>query len=182
MGQDPAAILAAVDECPPPPSFRMRAIAMPADLDFLLGLYADSRAREMAVLPWPEAQKHAFLAQQFTAQHGDYHSRFAERRFWVVERENRPVGRLYLAAPEAGRLRIVDLSLAARAQRRGWGGTLLRWLARAAQGAGAELELHVRQDNPARRLYERLGFHRVETRGVYDLMRQHPAQPPQAPN
>lgn len=176
MRPEPAAILAAVDGCPPPPPFRMRAIAMPGDLGFLLALYADSRAREMALLSWPEAQKRAFLAQQFTAQHGDYHARFSERRFWVVERGRAAVGRLYLAVPEAGRLRIVDLSLGARFQGRGWGGALLRWLARAAHEAGAELELHVRQDNPARRLYERLGFCLEKAQGPYDLLRL--ASPP----
>ncbi len=170
MDPDPAAMLAAVDQCPPPPAFRLRAVALPDDLDFLLTLYADSRAREMALLPWPEARKRAFLAQQFSAQHDDYQRRFGERRFWLVERKGTPVGRLYLAAPEAGRLRIVDLSIAARFQGRGWGGALLRWLARAAGPVGARLELHVRQGNPARRLYERLGFRLEETRGLDDLL------------
>lgn len=177
MGPEQAAILATVDDCPPPPSFRMRAVAMPDDLDFLLALYADSRAGEMAMLPWPEAQKLAFLAQQFTTQHTDYQNRFDGRRFWVVERKGKPIGRLYLAAPE-GRLRIVDFSLGTRFQGRGWGTSLLCWLARAAQEAGVELELHVRQDNaPARRLYDRLGFRMEEVRGAYELMRLAPLVP-----
>ena len=35
---------------------------------------------------------------------------------------------------------------------------------------GRPVSLHVEPFNPARRLYERLGFRVIETRGLYELM------------
>lgn len=173
--QQTAILLAAVDAHPPPPPFALRPLDLGTDLDFLLALYGDSRAREMALLPWPDEHKSAFLAAQFTAQHADYQTRFADRRFLVVLRRGRPMGRLYVAQPQPGCLRIVDLSIAAMAQGKGHGTALLRWLAGICAGAGAVLELHVRRDNPARALYARLGFTPASEAGPYELMRRPPA-------
>ncbi len=36
------------------------------------------------------------------------------------------------------------------------------------------LSIHVEHDNPARRLYDRLGFQHVDTNGVYHLMEWRP--------
>ena len=40
-----------------------------ADQDFLLSVYASSRADEMARVPWSPEQKQAFVRTQFTASH-----------------------------------------------------------------------------------------------------------------
>ena len=40
-----------------------------------------------------------------------------------------------------------------------------------AAGAGKAVTIHVEKNNPAMRLYRRLGFETVEDQGVYDLMR-----------
>jgi ribosomal protein S18 acetylase RimI-like enzyme len=42
--------------------------------------------------------------------------------------------------------------------------------------AGKPVTIHVEGFNPALRLYERLGFHHVDTNGVYYLMRWEPDQ------
>jgi predicted GNAT family acetyltransferase len=36
--------------------------------------------------------------------------------------------------------------------------------------ASKRMSIHVEKFNPARRLYDRLGFHKTEDHGVYDLM------------
>lgn len=173
-----AELVAAVDADPPPLPLVLRAVAMPEDLGFLLALFGDSRAEEMALVPWPEAHKQAFLASQFSAQQADYHGKFAHHRFLVIERRGKPVGRLYLAATAPGMMRIVDLSVSAKAQGKGLGTMLLRWLAGLCAKAGAGLELHVRRGNRAQALYLRHGFVPVAPNGAYDLMRLPPRSPP----
>jgi ribosomal protein S18 acetylase RimI-like enzyme len=51
---------------------------------------------------------------------------------------------------------------------------LLRTLLDEAAQAGKRLSIHVELNNPARQLYERLGFAPVEERGVYVLMEAAP--------
>ncbi|WP_197081520.1 N-acetyltransferase [Chromobacterium sp. LK1] len=53
---------------------------------------------------------------------------------------------------------LIQLQLLPDRQGRGLGAQLLRGLQREAEQAGAALELSVLERNPARRLYQRLGF------------------------
>ncbi len=85
-----------------------------------------------------------------------------------------PAGRLYVAR-WAEELRIVDIALLPRFRGRGVGTTLLRGLMDEADAAGKPLSIHVEVNNPARSLYDRLGFEEAEDRGVYVLMRRPPA-------
>ncbi|WP_245262846.1 GNAT family N-acetyltransferase [Mesorhizobium sp. LSHC432A00] len=43
-----------------------------------------------------------------------------------------------------------------------------------AAAAGKSVSIHVEKNNPARRLYKRLGFTVAEDKGVYDLMIRSP--------
>ncbi len=43
------------------------------------------------------------------------------------------------------------------------------------RSTGTRVSIHVEHDNPARRLYDRLGFQHVDTNGVYHLMEWRPA-------
>ena len=59
---------------------------------------------------------------------------------------------------EAGEWRLVQVQLLPDRQGRGIGGALMRDLLDQAARAGCPVHLGVLQGNPARRLYERLGF------------------------
>lgn len=133
--------------------------AAEADLPFLRDLYADSRAEELACVPWPEAAKRAFCDSQFALQHRHYVAHSVPAIFLIVLLDGRSAGRLYLHWTAAD-LRIVDILLDAAARGRGIGTALLRWLQAAALYAGVEtLSLHVESHNQgAQRLYRRLGF------------------------
>lgn len=134
-------------------------LAKEADLPFLRGLYAQSRAPELALVPWPEDAKRAFCDSQFVLQHRHYVAHCVPAAFLVVLREGRLVGRLYLHWT-ADDLRIVDLLLDAATQGRGLGSTLLHWTQEAAIAARIDtVSLHVGQHNDrAHGLYRRLGF------------------------
>lgn len=129
------------------------------DLPFLRDLYAESRATELAAMPWPAQAKRAFCESQFVLQHRHYVAHYVPAAFLIVLHRGEAVGRLYLHAA-AREMRIIDVLLAAAARGRGIGSALLRWVQAAAVRSGAEaLSLHVMQTNRgAFELYRRLGF------------------------
>lgn len=143
----------------------------PDDRDFLLGLYATSRADELALVPWSDAEKAAFVEQQFEAQARSYDDAYPDGDFLVVLIDGESAGRLYLGR-YSGELRIVDVLLLPAHRGRGIGTALLEAVIRVGDRDGVDVTLHVEPWNPARRLYERLGFESVEVTGIYELMRR----------
>lgn len=132
-----------------------------ADLPFLHALHASFRADEMAFMPWSQAQKDAFLADQFRLQHHHFVSYFSGADFWIVERSDvtSAVGRFYLDR-STPLWRVIDIGFAPDARGQGLGSALLTWAQVCARDAGAEgIDLHVAVVNPrAQSLYQRLGF------------------------
>lgn len=141
-----------------------------ADLAFLARLYASTRAEELAPVPWPPEQKAAFLDMQFRAQHAHYLEYYPAAERLIVLRAGAPVGRLYIAR-WAREHRIVDIALMPEHCGQGLGAALLGDVLDEAAAAGKPVTIHVEKNNPAMRLYRRLGFVAVEDKGVYDLMR-----------
>ena len=139
------------------------------DREFLFRLYASTRAEELAVVPWDEAQKEAFLRQQFEAQHAYWTEHYPSATFDLVLLDGAPAGRLYVDRwPRE--IRIVDIALLPEHRGAGLGTRLLERVFAEGDAAGKPVSVHVEVFNPARRLYERLGFAQVADRGVYLLM------------
>src|SRR3712207_8081672 len=67
----------------------------PSDDEFLLDVYASTRADELAPVPWTDEQKRAFLRMQFDAQRGEYFKRFPDSDYRVILVAGRPAGRLW---------------------------------------------------------------------------------------
>ena len=147
---------------------RLRA-ATPADREFLLAVYAGVREAELSQVRWPAGAKEAFVAQQFDAQDRYYREYYKGASFDVIEVDGRPAGRLYVDRWPA-EIRIVDIALAPEFRGQGVGTQLLRELIAEAQASGRPVTIHVEQGNPARRLYERMGFAPVAERGHNTLM------------
>ena len=154
---------------------------MDEDLPFLAELYASTRREELAPVPWPEEEKERFLRFQFEAQHRHYLEHYRGCAFLVIEKEPAegaaaavPVGRLYLDRRE-DELRLVDIALLPEHRGEGLGTAILRRVL--AEGGERDLpvRIHVEERNPARSLYERLGFRKIDTNGVYTLMEWSPA-------
>lgn len=139
------------------------------DLEFLYRLYASTRQEELAVVPWTAEQKEVFLRQQFTAQHRFWQENYAGSSFDLVLRDGLPIGRLYVAR-WTRELRVVDIAFLPEHRGGGIGTRLLQELFAEADAAGKAVSVHVEAFNPARRLYERLGFAQKEDKGVYLLM------------
>ena len=150
------------------------------DLPFIEALYASTRTEELALTGWPEAQQQAFLIQQHRAQHQHYRIHFAEAEWLIVERGGEAIGRLYLDNRD-DRHRVIDISLVPAARGQGIGGAILSDVIAAAEAQGKSVSIHVEVSNPARRLYDRLGFVTVADEGIY-LRLERPARrhPPAA--
>jgi ribosomal protein S18 acetylase RimI-like enzyme len=144
-----------------------------ADLPFLARVYASTRAAELAPVPWSQEEKAAFLLMQFQAQHAHYQTHYVGAEWLVVELAAEPVGRLYIAR-WAREHRLIDIALLPEFCGRGLGTALLRDLMDEARSAEKALSIHVEKNNPAMRLYRRLGFAPAGEHGVYDLMRWTP--------
>lgn len=149
------------------PSFRPVAAS---DDVFLFQLYASTRAGELAAWGWSAAQQEPFLRMQWLAQKRGYEARYSSEGHCILEREGQPVGRLWVVRG-ARELRLVDVTLLPAYQGAGLGTALLRSLQEEAAAAGKPLRLHVSRNNPALRLYTRLGFTPVSGADV------DPAQP-----
>jgi ribosomal protein S18 acetylase RimI-like enzyme len=143
------------------------------DLPFVAELYASTRRWEVALAGWPLETQEAFLAQQHEAQHQHYSAHYEGIERLVVECGGEAIGRLYLHEGEQD-LRIVDISLVASCRARGIGGAILRDVMADAHGRGKSASIHVEKNNPARRLYLRLGFVEAADRGVYDFLQADP--------
>jgi ribosomal protein S18 acetylase RimI-like enzyme len=159
-----------------PPGLQLRPITG-ADLPFLAALYASTRQEELAPVPWTGEQKAAFLQWQFQSQHTYYQEYYPTCEFLVIEVPTpagpRPAGRLYIDRwPEE--IRLVDIALLPEHRGEGLGTGLLAVLLEEAEASRLPLTIHVEHNNPARRLYERLGFRHIDTNGVYHLMRWDP--------
>jgi ribosomal protein S18 acetylase RimI-like enzyme len=150
------------------PHIALRAVAE-HDEPFLRQLYASVREDELAVVPWDEDEKDAFLRQQFDAQDAYYREHYDGASYHVIEVEGQPAGRLYLAR-WVDEIRIMDIALVPEYRGRGIGTALLRTLVEEGVRTGRRVSIHVEKHNPAWRLYERLGFEPVADRGVHMLM------------
>lgn len=148
-------------------------LATAADEIFLLEVYASTRADEMALLPWSDEQKRAFVLAQFNAQQQHYQKTYPDATHDIILSHNRATGHFHVARLEE-EIRIVDLGLHPRDRNRGIGSDLLRKLISEASQAGKLLTVYVESFNPALRLFERLGFSRSEEQGIHILMQQRP--------
>jgi ribosomal protein S18 acetylase RimI-like enzyme len=145
-----------------------------ADRPFLIDLYGSTREDELAQVDWDGATKRAFVEQQFAAQDLHYRRNYPGATLDVIEVDGEPAGRLYVFRGE-GDIRIMDIALAAPFRGRGIGTSLLRSLIDEADASGRKLSIHVEYDNPARSLYDRLGFRPVGEHGIYLLMERPPS-------
>lgn len=118
-----------------------------SDYDFLWWLHgATMRAYVEAIWGWDEA-----------AQRRLFQERFEPARIQILEHEGEAVGYISVERNEEC-LFLSAIEIAPQVQNRGIGTGLIRDLQSEAARRRIPLRLWVLQGNPARRLYERLGF------------------------
>ena len=142
----------------------------PADEEFLLSVYASTRAEELAQVEWQPGQREAFLKWQFEMQRQQYEARFPDAEYKLIDIDNHPAGRFWVGENET-EIRLLDIALLPEFQNRGVGRALLRSLIDEAKHSGKALRHMVFvMNNDAHRFYERLGFVVIEEMGAYKHM------------
>lgn len=127
------------------------------DEDFLCALYAATRKDEILTWGWEEAQAVSFLEMQWRSQQHSYAMYYPDAKKLIVLFDDIPAGQLILDTA-ADVLRLVDISLLPDFRGKGIGTELLRRLQQKASKSKQTIKLNVRLDNPARHLYQKLGF------------------------
>lgn len=141
------------------------------DVPFLSRLYVSLRWAEVLRVPhWDDVARLAFLRDQYRLQHSHYTTHYTRSDFLIIEQDGQPVGRLLLDRGHPRDLRVVDIALLPETRGRGIGTAFLIAVQEEARAEGKKVSIHVEQENPAKRLYGRLGFRDVSLTGPYWLM------------
>lgn len=138
------------------------------DDSFLLAVYASSRQKEMASWGWSQNDQLEFLRMQFHCQQQSYQLQYPHLESRIILLGNIQAGRI-MTEKAADEIIIVDITLLPEFQNQGIGTYLLREIQKKA-AAGISVRLTVKKDNPARRLYERLGFKVTGNSDIHTFM------------
>jgi len=139
------------------------------DHPFLKKVYRSTREKELLQTFWTEEEKQKFIDFQFKAQHSHYVNAYKGAEFNIIMKKNTNIGRLYIWETE-NQIRIMDIALLEEFTGKGIGTYLLKQLIQKSRKKGKKLNIHVEYNNPALRLYERLGFKKTDNTGVYFFM------------
>lgn len=134
--------------------------AAPDDAAFLFEVYASTRAEELALTPWTDEQRQAFLKMQFDAQHSDYHGRFPDADYQVILADGEAVGRLYVERDKET-IHILDIAVLPERRRAGVASYLIQELVAEAGKSEKTVQIYVETCNPALSLFEHLGFSKI---------------------
>jgi ribosomal protein S18 acetylase RimI-like enzyme len=136
------------------------------DEPFLFNVFTSVHGPTLAMADLPEEQVKGLLRMQFTAQHSQYQSQYPSADFDIVLVEGAAAGCLYaLRGPED--FVLIDISLLPDYRNSGIGTSLVADLINQAKHEKRPLTAHVRKDNPAWRLWQKLGFEAVGDDGVF---------------
>jgi ribosomal protein S18 acetylase RimI-like enzyme len=148
----------------------------PADKDFLRNLITATIALELGAAAWPEpmrshllqvqysARRHARLAAFPDAEPADSQGKYAS---YIIEADGVPAGWLVVAAMSC-ETRVVEIMVAPELRGKGIGSAALRQVLATAAGP-VRLSVNI-ANGAAIRLYERLGFRKVEQDDLQFLM------------
>jgi len=144
-----------------------------ADNKVLYNIYCSTRLSEMQLMSeWTNIQKQAFLKLQFDAQRNHYLQHYKGADFWIIEKNRKPIGRLYLHKQfEDNSIRIIDITLLPAYQNKGIGKRILLDILGFAAQQKQPVTLHVETTNKALALYKSVGFQHVHTNQFHYFMR-----------
>jgi ribosomal protein S18 acetylase RimI-like enzyme len=130
----------------------------PEDEPFLFALYASTRSAEMEAWGWPVEQQQSFLQLQYRAQQQSYGLSYDGAETNLILSEGEPAGRIIVRRSDTEILGV-DIALLPDYRNAGIGSQLIGQLQHEAAATGKTFVFQVQRNNlPAIRLYERLGF------------------------
>jgi len=136
------------------------------DEAFLYRLFCCAQSGQFASLDMPANQKDQLMQLQFQAKQQQYRSQFPDADFDLVLDDDEPIGNLCaLRGPES--YVLIDITLLPERRNSGIGTALVGALVSDALAAKQNLHAHVLKQNPAWRLWQRMGFRSLDDDGVY---------------
>ncbi len=162
------------------------------DRPFLEQVYCTTREHEMALVPWTDEHKRAFLQQQFDAQWVYYNIQYASGVHSLILANGTPAGRVFIER-QPSEILIVDIALLPEFRNSGLGARVIQPILAEAASEGKAVTGLVERWNPACRFWHRMGFrllpqdelyHRIEWRVSVpaadpspDFSRRNPTEP-----
>lgn len=146
---------------------------MADDEPFLLSVYACTRADELALVPWSEDQKRAFVRMQFDAQRQHYQKFYPSGTEEIILSDTQPVGRLWVAHL-ADEIHVLDLTILPEFRNRGIGTSIIRALIGQGLKSDRPVNIQVETFNRSVRLFERMGFVVTDTQAMHALLKWSP--------
>jgi len=142
------------------------------DEPFLLALYISTREAELSAVGWDAEQIRLFCQMQFIAQQRQYALSYPNSDNRIILSDKKAIGHIIVDRDQE--ICLVDVALMTEYRGNGIGTSLLHQLISEAMAVGKLLRLHVLSNNPAVRLYERLGFSLAGSNGIYLEMVRRP--------
>jgi ribosomal protein S18 acetylase RimI-like enzyme len=136
------------------------------DEAFLKTLILDTIARQLHAELWPPEIRDSVLGLQYNIRRNGSLNSYAGAESRIILADGAPAGWMVIAElPEE--LRLAEIMVSANARGQGVGSAAIRAAIADAQQLGKPCRLNVSVANPdAERLYERLGFRRIDAEEV----------------
>ena len=139
-------------------------------------LFEEVRGPMFAPLGLPREHYDALLDMQYRARALDYGTRYPNLENLMLSADGVPVGAAIVNRDVE--MRLIDITVAAAWRGHGLGTEFMTGLLQEAHQAGRSVTLYVEPYNPAKRLYERLGFKVVSEDAANCFMKwESPAAP-----
>jgi GNAT superfamily N-acetyltransferase len=136
------------------------------DEAFLYRLFCCAQDDQFASLDLPANQKDQLMQLQFQAKQQQYRSQYPDADFDLILDDEEPIGNLYaLRGPKS--YVLIDITLLPERRNAGIGTALVGALVSNALAAEQTLRAHVLKQNPAWRLWQRMGFGLMDDDGIY---------------
>lgn len=150
--------------------------SVPEDENFLVAVYGSTRQQELAMVPWNDEQKDAFIRFQLNAQLTHYQNEYPRAEYLIIVFESQPVGRLYLDRRET-EIRIMDITLLPEHRDKGISSPIIQRLKDDAAASGKKLSINLDKLSQSQPVFERLGFAPTEDSGFHVLYVWQPQAP-----
>ena len=141
------------------------------DAEFLFAAYRSTRAAEVAMFGWDEAQQDTFLRMQFDMQKRSYEMQVPNAASSVIVWETEDAGRLIVNRTETA-ISLTDIIVLPEFRRRGIAANLIGQLQKEAAEKRVPLEFSVDKANSAAiALYSKLGFVSIDESEFEHMLR-----------
>ncbi len=155
------------------PSVCFRPVSV-RDRDLLLRIYASTRERELALVPWDAGQKALFLQHQFAAQDRHYKAYFPDAEYSIVVHNGNDAGRIFVTRDEA-QIHVLEFTILPEHRGAGVGTEVVRRLQAEARGKALPLTTYLDQFSDSQAWLEKRGFTRMADEGIHYKMQWTPA-------